>query len=152
MLDIADMLPSLYRAVNDVDRTDALYDDDTLLGLLKDAAVVIKDKLNNVYSVVPVAVEGEENIYCLSPIPDQAIQMLIVLKAALLLRTYEVRYSYRTEAFTVTRTSKREELEFLNQEYNELVNDYMYIVGLATDEWDTFTNKANNILSVLTRS
>lgn len=151
MLNMANMLPSLYIAVNDTDRTDPIYDDDTLIGLLKDASIIVRSKLDADYSIVK-STEPDELTYYIDPDVNERIQMLIVIKAALLVKTYEVRYSYRTEAFSITRTSKREEIEFLTQEFNDLVNDYHYTIGAAVDEWDRYNSRVNQIISVLSRN
>ena len=143
-LDVTSLLPSLYRALVDTDRTDPAYSDDDLIGLLKDAAVMIKGKLDETYTIT-----ANVDSWSIDPSPNDIIQMLIVIKAALLQKTYEVRYSYHTEAFSITRTSKKEELDSLNKELDDLVMDYDYVVGTSRTEWDDYLEKIDELIDTL---
>lgn len=140
-MSIVELLPSLYRALTDTDRSDPTYSDEELKGLLKDAIAIVEGMWPQGYTI-----DADYNI---SPTPPMAMQMVFVLKAALMQRTYEVRYSYSTEIIKITRTSKKEDIDYLNQQFKELVQEMQWVAGNSTTEWDDYMGRIDQIMDAV---
>lgn len=139
---IESLLPSLYRALQDTDREDPTYSDNDLEGLLKDAVAIVEGVINKGYSVDGCTIV---------PDPPPAMQMIFVLKAALMQRIYEVRYSYDTHVLKVTRTSKKEDIEFLNSQLQEMIQELEWTAGSSMTEWDDYMFKIERIMDAMSK-
>lgn len=131
--DVADLVPFLRVMAddNDVDLreyTDLQLEDEYLrTGIMAQEA-----SWNQGYTV-----GGTTGSYTISPDPPQWLQILYVVKTALMMKIFQEKFSYNNKVMSVTRTSKTEDLKGLQFLYEEIVSERKnQTVGYAFTCWD----------------
>ena len=77
------------------------------------------------------------SVYEITPDPPIWLQMLYVLKTAIMMRTFESKFSYQIPAIKITRTSKVEDLQGLQSLYDAIIQERRYsTVGYCFNSFD----------------
>lgn len=124
--------------------------DAELIELLRMGIQVQEGSWNQGYSVVVNNTDPDNPVTEITPDPPVWLQMLYVIKTALMMKSFKATYSYDNGAVKVTRTSKKEDLEALQKLYDEILDEQKYAnTCFAFNSWDDYLTRRDKILNRL---
>jgi hypothetical protein len=145
--DLDGLIPLLRKVVGDTDINDPEYTDNDLQDCLRLGVYQVEASWDDDYTISSDAVDGVTHYY-IDPDPPVWRQMLYMHKTALMMKVWEENYSFKLAAISVTRTSKKEDMDKLQQLYDEIEYEHRYSGAVyAFTVWDDYFSRLNLILS-----
>jgi hypothetical protein len=143
-LTISTLIPYLRLAIDDNDPSgDYENTDAQLITNLRFAILASEADWNQNYSI-----QQTEGVYEIIPDPPSWLQILYVIKCAIMMRSFERLYSYQIPAIKITRTSKGEDLDSLQKIYDAIIQERRYATcGYVFTSFDDLFTRPNLILS-----
>lgn len=137
---LSSLIPYLRRAIDDTDTDDPEYLDSELLADLNFGVMLQEAKWNQGYIVINDLI---------TPDPPTWLQMLYILNTAIRKREFELSMSYKTNAFTITKTSKMEDLKGIQKLYDDIEWENRYATGVAViTTWDDYLTRITRVLNI----
>jgi hypothetical protein len=141
-LAISTLVPFLRMGIDDNDGSLQEFTDSELVDYLRFSILTQEASWNQGYSVV-----YDTDHYDIEPSPNSWLQMLYVIKACIMIKTFQEKFSYDNKVMKVTRTSKSEDLKALNQIYQEIIDERKNsCVGYSYNSFDDYFTRYYNIL------
>lgn len=142
---LKDLIPFLRFSLNDRDSADYEYSDIELEKYLQFGIQEVESEWTQEYEVIE-GVEGLE----VSPEPPVWTQMLFVLKTAIMARSFQDNYHFKTSAFSVTNSSLKDTIEKLEDTYKSIEKEHRYSdAAYIFTTWDDYKQRVDSIYDTL---
>lgn len=151
---LKDLIPFLRFSLNDRDSTDYEYEDEELIKYLQIGVNSVEGSWKQGYSIVKqIELEEDEegntiekSVYYIEPDPEPWLQMLYILKTAIMMKTFVIDYHLSIPAIRISNDSKKDDIKRLQEIYDSIVDERKYEHTVLTfGTWDDLTRRLDLI-------
>lgn len=134
---LKDLIPFLRFTIDDRETLDQEYSDTELLQYLQFGIQAVEGEWEQGYQILT----DNTDLY-IDPFPSTWVQMLFVLKTAIMIKSFKDIYHYKIPTISITNSSIKDTIKKLEETYNAIKDEHKHqVTSFIYTTWDDYRQR-----------
>lgn len=134
---LKDLIPFLRFTIDDRETLDQEYSDTELLQYLQFGIQAVEGEWEQGYQILT----DNTDLY-IEPFPSTWVQMLFVLKTAIMIKSFKDIYHYKIPTISITNSSIKDTIKKLEETYNAIKDEHKHqVTSFIYTTWDDYRQR-----------
>jgi len=134
---LKDLIPFLRFTIDDRETLDQEYSDTELLQYLQFGIQAVEGEWEQGYQILT----NNTDLY-IEPFPSTWVQMLFVLKTAIMIKSFKDIYHYKIPTISITNSSIKDTIKKLEETYNAIKDEHKHqVTSFIYTTWDDYRQR-----------